>query len=90
MRKVIGRLDGYSWYFQSNANRWSLEIAEDQHIEPEDLPLVGYGCSGWLYESEEAAQLDDKQVDAYIQKVFALLKQDKLSYIPTVNNSCSD
>ena len=50
MSKASGRVNGYSWHFQSKGTALIVEISEDPNILPSDLPLVGYGCGGWLYQ----------------------------------------
>ena len=92
---VMGRIFGHAWYFKSTAHAWFIEISEDQAIEPNDLPLVGYGCSGWLYEKKIGLTADNNTkriqiIDENINHVFDLFKQKKLNYLPTVTCGCSD
>ena len=47
-----GKVNGYSWLLVISKTI-ILEISEDIFIEPNDLPLVGYGCNGWLYETQD-------------------------------------
>ena len=93
--KAKGRFNGHSWYFQSNANSWMLEIAEDQTIEPADLPLVGYGCGGWLYEEQlNSAIANEVELTDFIKQqlpfVFNLFTANKLTYLAAVSCPCSD
>lgn len=94
-----GRVSGYSWYFQSTLHTWSIEIAEDPNIEENQLPLVGYGCGGWLYESAQDTQFNtllENEADfiTLINKelplIFTLFSQNKLPYLPSVTCGCSD
>ncbi len=48
-----GQVDGLPWYFRARGASWSMEIAEDARIDPEQLPLVG-SVSGWLIEEDYA------------------------------------
>ena len=103
-QKAYGRVNGYSWYFQSKNKAWFVEIAEEHVITPHELPLVGYGCGGWLYECNDVnlpnADLLDESVvtEAYfveyvqvkLSLVFQLFGQNKLSYLPAVSCPCSD
>ena len=94
--KARGRVNSYSWYFQSKNNSWLVEIAEDQDVEPNELPLVGYGCGGWLYECSNEVNLPDVEVDFIkfikikLPFVFQLFNQGKLTYLPAVSCPCSD
>jgi hypothetical protein len=93
--KARGSMDGYSWYFQSKENSFFIEIAEDYQITPEQLPLVGYGCGGWLYESNSAPIPNNEQdfisfLDKQLSLVFTLFKQNKLKYLPAVSCPCSE
>ena len=95
MAKASGRVNGYSWYFQSKSNSWVVEIAEDPAIETHDLPLVGYGCGGWLYESDKCILPDNEAdfiqyINTNLSLVFAMLHQNKLKYLPAVTCACSD
>ena len=72
-----------------------FEIAEDPALEPSDLPLVGFGCGGWLYECKESSELMNEAeaveyVEDKIQLVFALFREKKLKYLPAVSCPCSD
>lgn len=93
--KASGRVNGHSWFLQSRINSWTLEIASEQDIEPKDLPLVGYGCSGWLYECEQQV-LPNNKADCinYFNKklslVFEMFCQNKLEFLPSVTCPCSD
>jgi len=93
--KATGQINGYSWLFTSKAQSFLVEIAEDKRIEGADLPLVGFGCSGWLYESEQTTFPSDE--DALIQyientlsAVFTLFRENKLNYLPAVSCPCSE
>lgn len=93
--KASGSVNGHSWYLQSRTSSWTLEIASEQDIEPTDLPLVGYGCAGWLYECEQQT-LPNNEADYinYLNKelplVFELFNQNKLKFLPSVTCPCSD
>jgi hypothetical protein len=72
-----------------------VEIAEDPSIEPADLPLVGFGCGGWLYESKEPHSLETganatSYVEEKVQLVFTLFRDKKLNYLPAISCPCSD
>ena len=97
--KASGRVSGYAWYFQSTIDSWSIEIAEDPSFEESELPLVGYGCGGWLYESDQGTLLDvaSNHVEdfiAFLNKelplVFTLFSQNQLNYLPIVTCGCTD
>lgn len=93
--KASGCINGYSWYLQFNANTWFVEIAEDQSIEPNDLPLVGYGCGGWLYKCDTGvAPVNEDIILLTIHKhlsfVFTLFNENKLQYLPAVTCPCRD
>ncbi len=97
-----GRVNGYSWYFQSKSNSWMVEIAEEQAIEPNDLPLVGFGCGGWLYECDDSDlpnlnnSNNNNKSEAdfinYVSKklslVFTMFHQNDLEYLPAVTCCC--
>ena len=101
--KASGRVSGYAWYFQSTTHSWSIEIAEDPTIEESELPLVGYGCGGWLYESNKDILPDDLIdklpnneanfilfINKELELVFTLFAQNKLNYLPVVTCGCTD
>ncbi|PWQ96268.1 hypothetical protein [Leucothrix arctica] len=93
--KARGRVNGYSWYLQLKSNVLLVEIAEDPSIEPADLPMVGFGCGGWLYESKESQSLDTDAdaigyVDDKVQLAFALFREKQLDYLPAITCPCSD
>jgi hypothetical protein len=95
VNKASGRVNGYAWYFQQKQSSWLIEIAEEQGIEPSDLPLVGYGCGGWLFESDKV--IDEmnsikalETVPGKIDYVVNLFKQNKLNYLPAVSCGCRD
>lgn len=93
--KVRGLVNGYAWYFCLNNKNCSLEIAEDQDISNSQLPLVGFGCAGWLFEkslnSDEILSLEKTEnLEAFLNDVLLSFSQNKLEYIPSVICSCSD
>jgi len=93
--KARGRVSGYAWYFQSKGNLWWIEIAEDPSIEPEELPLVGYGCGGWLYECDDVdLPVNEKIFTNFINIkllfVFDMFEQNTLKYLSAVSCPCSD
>ena len=93
--KACGQHKGYSWYLQLKSHVLIVEIAEDPSTEPTDLPLVGFGCGGWLYESKEPLLLASEAeaisyVEDKVQLVFTLFREKKLNYLPAVSCPCSD
>ncbi|TYK66927.1 hypothetical protein [Colwellia echini] len=94
--KARGRFKGYSWYFQANASSWLLEIAEDMSIEPRELPLVGYACGGWLFETNEKINFSADEHELIVELplklafVFNLFFENKLNYLPAVSCPCSE
>lgn len=91
--QASGNVDGHSWYFRVRKDAWFMEIAEDQEIECEKLPLVGFGTGGWLLEERwisehEVGQMETKTTLAFIQKTIDLFRENKLEYIPTVSSNC--
>lgn len=95
VNKARGQIDGYSWYLQSNENSLLIEIAEDKHISADELPLVGFGCSGWLYESNKTLSSANEQdflnqINEQLLTVFTLFKHNKLIYLPAVSCPCSE
>ncbi|PCK08501.1 MAG: hypothetical protein COA42_08695 [Alteromonadaceae bacterium] len=88
-----GSVDGYPWYFRVRRDAWFMEIAEDQEIECEKLPLVGYGTGGWLFEENwtsgrEVGHMETETALKFIQKTVDLFRERKLDYIPTVTSNC--
>lgn len=93
--KARGRVKGYSWHFQSNTDSWVIEIAEDISLEPSDLPLVGFGCGGWVHQSGKLNFPSNKSefialVSQALISIFELYDQNKLVYLPTVTCACSE
>ena len=93
--KARGREKGYSWYLQLKNNVLMVEIAEDPSIEPEELPLVGFGCGGWLYESKEQISLETeasttRYIEDKVQLAFTLFRDKQLNYLPAITCPCSD
>lgn len=84
----LGVIDSHSWCLSSNSTSLVLEISDDPAIEPEDLPLVGYGCSGWVFEREATSNNDE--IMSVIMDGFLLFRSNSLQYVPAVNSSCSD
>ncbi|PSU73248.1 hypothetical protein C9J21_13500 [Photobacterium phosphoreum] len=83
-----GIVQGYSWCLSSTSTTLILEIAEDQAIDRESLPLVGYGCSGWIYEQPLSKQRGD--IVTFIDAAMILFRDNKMTYFPAVTCSCSD
>ncbi|MGB1321526.1 MAG: hypothetical protein ACPG5L_11390 [Vibrio gallaecicus] len=54
-----GTINSYSWLLKSTSKSLILEIAEDPNITAQDLPLVGFGCGGWIFEQELTTPLQD-------------------------------
>ncbi|MEC6830471.1 hypothetical protein VXS06_01675 [Photobacterium toruni] len=88
--KVIGygEVQGYVWCLSSTSTTIIIEIAEDQTIDRHSLPLVGYGCSGWVY--EQPFTHNENQILAIINTAMLLFRENKLTYLPAVTCSCSD
>jgi len=90
-----GRVNGYAWYFQVKTNSWLVEIAEDQAIDASDLPLVGFGCGGWLYECDKSilAENGQEQLSAIRESLslaFTKFQDNELQYLPAVTCACSE
>ncbi|MCK6262753.1 hypothetical protein KP803_05630 [Vibrio sp. ZSDE26] len=87
--KIVGRgkVGIQSWYLSSTSIALVLEIAEDPEIEPEDLPLVGYGCGGWIFEHEYTSS--ESEVVAAIKLGLSQFKQNSLEYVPAVTCACA-
>lgn len=83
-----GVVQGYCWCLTSTSTTITIEIAEDQAIDSESLPLVGYGCSGWIYELPLTFEPD--KIEATIDTAMKLFRENKLTYFPAVTCSCSD
>lgn len=45
-----GTINSHSWLFKSTSKAMIFEIAEDPNLTAQDLPLVGFGCGGWIFE----------------------------------------
>ena len=92
--KVTGKgsVNFYSWCVTSTSSAIILEIADDPTITPDDLPLVGYGCAGWLFEKSISFNKADKNTDIQnaISEGFLLFSENKLKFMPAVTCSCSD
>ncbi|KJG10930.1 hypothetical protein UA38_02010 [Photobacterium kishitanii] len=83
-----GEVQGYSWCLSSTSTTLIIEIAEDQAIDRETLPLVGYGCSGWIYEQPLTKQRNN--IVSFIDTAMVLFRNNKMTYFPAVTCSCSD
>ncbi|MEC6797055.1 hypothetical protein VXS03_08335 [Photobacterium sp. S4TG1] len=83
-----GKVQGYSWCLSSTSTTVIVEIAEDQSIDSKSLPLVGYGCGGWIY--EQPLINNEKDILAIIKTAIALFSKNKMTYFPAVTCSCSD
>lgn len=93
--QASGQVNGYAWLFKAKQQRFIVEIAEDKTIAASDLPLVGFGCSGWLFESDTLdIPVEESQITGFIEQqltvVFTLFKQHKLTHFPAVSCPCSD
>lgn len=93
--KGCGRVNGYSWCLQSKKNSLTIEISEDPSITPEELPLVGYGCGGWLFECDQISVANNKRdfvsyINEKLPYVFEQFSQNKLKYLPAVSCPCSE
>lgn len=86
--KGSGNVQGYSWCLSSTSTTLIVEIAEDQAIDSDNLPLVGYGCSGWIYEQPLSDNLD--VIKAVVHTAMMLFRENKIAYFPAVTCSCSD
>ncbi|RVU85772.1 hypothetical protein EOL70_04670 [Leucothrix sargassi] len=93
--KACGQVSVYPWYLQLKNNVLMVEIAEDLSLDPSDLPLVGFGSGGWLYEckvpelpvTEEEAI---RYIDEKVTMVFALFRDKQLKYFDAASCPCSD
>ena len=88
--KAQGYVNGCAWLLVLKNSGWLLEISEESGITPEQLPLVGYGCSGWLSEIKLDAAPSVEVVTRLLEAQFLAFSQGKLQYYPAVNCSCSD
>ncbi|WP_148212616.1 hypothetical protein [Hahella chejuensis] len=80
-----GIVDNHPWYFRARGDSWSMEIAEDQSIDCECLPLVG-PYPGWLIEESwgkwpEAGYMEAAVAWELIEKVFEQFRNNELPYI---------
>jgi hypothetical protein len=83
-----GTINHYSWCLSCTSSKLILEIADDASITPDDLPLVGYGCAGWIFERN--ITFKESEVINMITEGFLLFNENKLKYLPAVTCSCSD
>lgn len=83
-----GKVQGYSWCLSSTSTTIVIEIAEDQSIDSKSLPLVGYGCGGWVY--EQPLTKNENDIFAIINTAMMLFRENKMTYFPAVTCSCSD
>ena len=93
--KASGQVSVYPWYLQLKNNVLMVEIAEDLSLDPSDLPMVGFGCGGWLYECKEsdspATEAEAiRYIDEKVALVFELFRNKELKYLPAVSCPCSD
>ena len=89
--KARGILYGHPWCVSLNGMSLMLEIAEDVHLLPEYLPLVGYGCGGWTYHQElQENAYSTKSILDFIEAGFSAFHDNHLPYLPAVTCSCSD
>jgi len=86
--KGKGILNHYSWCLSSTSSTLILEIAADPNITPDDLPLVGYGCAGWVHEGD--ITYNEKEILTFFEKSLLLFNENKLNYMLAVTCSCSD
>ncbi|MGF1681626.1 hypothetical protein [Photobacterium minamisatsumaniensis] len=84
--KGSGTINHHSWCLSSTSSSLILEISDDPAIQPEDLPLVGYGCSGWVF--EHAVVFSEKDVMIAINEGFSLFLSNELKYVPSVTCNC--
>ena len=92
-QQAYGLIMQHAWLLKIKNQRLSIEIAEHIDIEASLLPLVGFGCSGWLHEQTidcAGKQPSLEHLQTYLNEVFLLFKQGKLTYLPSVSCSCSD
>jgi len=85
-----GVVNGCSWLLTCTAKSWVFEIAEDLAIGADELPLVGFGCAGWLAEHELEAEVSQANIAHFLEARFQEFTQNALQYHPTVNCTCSD
>ena len=81
-----GRVDGLPWYFRARGAAWSLEIVDDESIDPQQLPIVGE-VSGWLIEedygvSPQASYMASSAAWSLIEKCIEKFRAGELPYWP--------
>ena len=89
--KGYGVLHGHAWCVSESKEIITLEISEDISLSPEHLPLVGYGCGGWLFKQEQTINIIS--IDSLLNFIvvgFSYFKKNQLTYLPSVTGSCSD
>ena len=62
-----------------------MEISEDQNVDCECLPLVGYGTGGWFREEPwgnkyEAGYMEESIAAKFIEETIQLFRENKLEY----------
>ncbi|WP_370980260.1 hypothetical protein [Agaribacterium sp. ZY112] len=95
LARAHGVVLGYTWYMEATESNWRIEIAEDPELSHKDLPLVGFGCGGWLNELiKDKKQAKKKTCEAhivnFINASLILFSDKKLNYIPASSCNCSD
>lgn len=87
--KVVGRgtVNHNSWMLSSTSTSLVLEIAEDPEITPNDLPLVGFGCGGWMVEKQ--LQWQENDLKDFVIDAIEQFKANTLPYTPAVSCPCS-
>lgn len=80
-----GNVGIYSWCVTRAASKQMLEIADDPAIQIADLPLVGYGCGGWLAEAPVS-----EPIESFLQQSFERFANKTLKHVPAVSCACSD
>ncbi len=88
-----GVVDGYPWYFRARGEAWSMEISDDQEVDCECLPLVGFGTGGWIIEEYwgnefEAGYMESDIALELIKKVIGLFRENKLEFTPPSSSNC--
>ncbi|MEZ8826068.1 hypothetical protein AB4259_15710 [Vibrio amylolyticus] len=88
--KVVGRgvVNHNSWMLYSTSSSLILEISDDPEITPEDLPLVGFGCGGWIV--EEKCQWQSCNLEEFVEEAMKQFKANTLPYTPAVSCPCSE
>lgn len=80
-----GTVGVYSWCVSRAGSKQVLEIADDPAIQIADLPLVGYGCGGWLAEAPASQGLAE-----FLHQSFEDFANKTLKHVPAVTCACSD